>query len=245
MTFFLSKPASQGAVAPDMTPHSAQPVPTPSPKPSQRPILDVKGVLVSPQPANTIGQCHDSMLKCQKFDASLLKDSAWKTLPLPELLGLPLQFVKWPSPKGGVNYNHLIQVLSIDADCSHPAEKLEESGFGQTAYLPICGGIMIVREDANALSEKHVEALAVYVDTYLEELFRFGGGRWKHKTLSEVRELQGKIAANVRPEGFAAFWKHHQTMKIKAGIKDWESVECPVEHESDATSPKPGDHNSA
>ncbi|KAK3684592.1 hypothetical protein LTR37_020123 [Vermiconidia calcicola] len=188
----------------------------------------VQGVLVSPKPANTVGQCHDADLDREGIATQLLDDPGWMSLPLPGMLGLPLKFIKWPTATGEVNYNHLIQVLSIDTDCSRSAEKLEEEGFGQTAFPPIRGAVMVVREDGKALEEERVEVLPVYVDTHLMEIIEFGGGKWKYRAVEEVRELQARMRKKVSVEAFGEFWEEYKAMKVEAGVKEWEGASCPV-----------------
>ncbi|KAK3721886.1 hypothetical protein LTR37_002702 [Vermiconidia calcicola] len=184
----------------------------------------VQGVLVSPKPANTVAQCHDADLDRESIATQLLDDPGWMSLPLPGMLGLPLELIKWPTAMGEVNYNHLIQVLSIDADCSRSAEKLEEERFGQTSFPPIRGAVMVVREDGKALEEKHIEVLAIH----LMEIIEFGGGKWKHRTVEEVRGLQGRMREKVHQEAFGEFWEAYKAMKVEAGVEEWEGASCPV-----------------
>ena len=243
MTPFASKSSLQTAATSGQELHSAQPICRSLPATSVQPKASVQGVLVSSQPANTVARCHDAVLRCQKVDNFLLQDSALGNLLLPKMLGLPLKFVKWPI--GGANYNHLIQVLSIDVGWLDLYEQLEEIGVGQTPYPPIRGSVMLVREDGQILREKHVEALAVYINNRLTEIIRFGGGRWKHRTMNELRALAKRLAEKLTPEALVAFWKSYQTMKVKAGDKDWEGVECPVKVDASATSAEAGDKSTA
>ena len=183
----------------------------------------VQGVLVLPTTANTAGKCHDAVLKSQKIDRALLKDSKWKSLELPKDLGLPLQFIKWPTSTGGANYNHLVQVLSINFDCSNvdTLEEFYDADSGETPYPPIRGGAMLVREDHEDLTEKEVKALALFIDTQLETLIKFGGGRWRHKTVTEFRDFWGKLNQKLEESGaFLAFEKELEGLGVKVEDKE-------------------------
>lgn len=187
-----------------------------------------QGVLVTPKSPNTVSQCHDALLSHGKFPLELLKDSAWKDLSLPKQLGLPLRFVEWPTTTPNAEYNHLVQALSIDADISRKPDHLVDAKFGQTALPSINGPVMLVRADQKPLKEKHIEALAVYLETWLTELVEFGGGSWKGMSVDEIRSFAERMRAMLSPQAFVEIWEEYQRVKVEAGKQAWKDTECPV-----------------
>ena len=191
--------------------------------PSLRTQIFIQGVLVSPQAANSVSHCHDAVLANEKISSDLIEDTAWKDLALPKVLGLPLTFVRWPTPTRDANYNHLVQVMSIDADPSSP-----DDAFGKTAFPPILSGVMLVRSHGVPLKEKHVEVLAQYADPYLKELIEVGGERSKHKISDEIQKLGREIEAKVSPVAFVTFGVKCVKMKVDGEDQSWTGLKCPV-----------------
>ena len=152
---------------------------------------------------------------------------------MPAFLGLPLSSTWWAKEDGygEDSNNHLVQILNLDLRNVGSRESMTKAGRGGVfSHRTPRGDMLLIRTDRQILRKEHSEALALYIDKYLnEELKAFSSGFFQGRTQSHVATLLENMRMKASPEAFVEFWYELKEAKIRAKVKGWKEVECPAE----------------
>ncbi|KAK5175643.1 uncharacterized protein LTR77_000782 [Saxophila tyrrhenica] len=126
---------------------------------------------------------------------------------------------KWPAADNTDLERHRgAEILSMDFDCSRPAEEVLDVVLDTGMNASIRGRIMVVRAGRHPLSVQHVRLQLDYIDVHLQEIVKLTGGSYKEvvdgksilrpgvirgKTVDEMRRLQEQVKEWMDPSVFS------------------------------------------